>query len=170
MVASRLERDGDTLVARFGDHRITLPAEMVARRPALEGYIGRDVVLGIRPEDLEDAAVPGLRGADGMTADGLPTIPGHVKLTEALGSEVVAHFDVEAPPAVTEETRELAADVGDDIAFERLEQEMTTFVGRFSPRSDVKQDQYIRVAVDTRALHVFDPETALAIYRGGTDQ
>ncbi len=161
MVAARLEREGDGLTARFGDNRITLPAEMVARRPALEAYIGRDVVLGIRPEDLEDGAV---------APPGLPTIPGHVRLVEALGSEVVAHFDVAAPPAVTEETRELAADVGDDIAFERLEQETTTFVGRFSPRSDVKQDQHIRVAVDTRALHVFDPETALAIYRGGIDR
>jgi hypothetical protein len=54
------------------------------------------------------------------------------------------------------------------VAFERLEQEVTTFVGRFSPRSDVKQDQEIRVAVDTRSLHIFDPDTALAIYRGGS--
>jgi hypothetical protein len=53
------------------------------------------------------------------------------------------------------------------VAFERLEQDVTTFVGRFSPWSDVKEDQHIRVAVDTRSLHVFDPETALAIYRGG---
>ena len=161
MVAAGIERDGDGLRARFGDHQLELPAETVARRPALEAYVGREVVLGIRPEDLEDAAVED---------HGRPSIPGHVRLTEALGSEVVVHFDVAAHPAVTDETRELAADVGDDVAFERLEQEVTTFVGRFSPRSDVKQDQQIRVAVDTRSLHIFDPETALAIYEGGSEK
>lgn len=88
-------------------------------------------------------------------------------MTEALGSEIVAHFDVAARPAVTDDTRELAEDVGDHVALERLErleQDTTTFVGRFDPRSDVKPDQRVEVAVDTRSLHVFDPETALAIY------
>jgi len=132
---------------------------MLARRPAIAGYESRAVVLGIRPEDLEDAAVVG---------GGAATLDGDVRLTEALGSELVVHFDVDAEPAVTEETRELAADAGDAVALERLEQARTTFVGRFSPRSDVKQGQHIRVAVDTRSLHIFDPETALAIYRGGS--
>ena len=160
MVSAGVERDGESLIARFGEHQLALSPEMVARRPALEGYVGREVVLGIRPEDLEDADIAGV--------DGRATIGGHVRLTEALGSEVVVHFDVAARPAVTEETRELAADVGDEVALERLEQETTTFVGRFSPRSDVKQDEHIRVAVDTRSLHIFDPESALAIYRGGS--
>ncbi|HVF12946.1 MAG TPA: sn-glycerol-3-phosphate ABC transporter ATP-binding protein UgpC [Acidimicrobiales bacterium] len=164
MVTARLERhagegDEDQVVARFGDSRLVFPPEMVARRPAVEGYIDREVVLGIRPEDLEDAAI-----ADSHWS----TISGEVRLTEALGSEIVAHFDIAARPAVTEAARELAADVGDEVAFERLEQESTTFVGRFGPRSDVKAGERIEVAVDTRALHVFDPGTALAIYRGGT--
>jgi len=132
----------------------------MARRPAVEQYVDREVVLGIRPEDLEDAAITGA---------GTATIVGDVRLTEALGSEIVAHFDVAARPAVTDETRELAEDIGDEVAFERLEQDSTTFVGRFDPRSGVKPDQRIEVAVDTRSLHVFDPETALAIYRGGND-
>jgi len=159
MVTARLEREGESLIARFGEHRLTLPAELVGRRPALEGFTGREVVLGIRPEDLEDPSIAG---------EGWPTITGRVRLTEALGSEVVVHVDVAARPAVTEVTLELAADVGDDIALERLGQETTTFVGRFSPRSDVKQDQQVRVAVDTRSLHLFDPESASAIYRGGS--
>ena len=160
MVAAEIEREGDALVARFGEHRLTLPPELVGRRPAIAGYVGREVVLGIRPEDLEDPSIGG---------EGHPTITGRVRLTEALGSEVVVHVDVAARPAVTEATRELAADAGDDVALERLEQETTTFVGRFSPRSDVKQDQQVRVAVDTRSLHLFDPESARAIYRGGSE-
>jgi len=159
LVSARIEREGDSLLTRFGEQQLTLPPEMLARRPAIAGYEGRAVVLGIRPEDLEDAAVAG---------GGAATLAGEVRLTEALGSELVVHFDVDATPAVTEETRELAADAGDAVALERLEQETTTFVGRFSARSDVKQGQHIRVAVDTRSLHIFDPDTALAIYRGGS--
>ncbi len=159
LVSARIEREGDSLLTRFGEQQLALPPEMLARRPAIAGYEGRAVVLGIRPEDLEDAAVAG---------GGAATLDGDVRLTEALGSELVVHFDIDAEPAVTEETRELAADAGDAVALERLEQETTTFVGRFSPRSDVKQGQPIRVAVDTRSLHIFDPETALAIYRGGS--
>ncbi len=159
MVEATLERQNGSLAAALGNQRITQGDHVVSARPGLREYEGSTVILGIRPEDLEDAEVAG---------DGFATIPGHVRLTEALGSEVVVHFDVAAQPAVTEETRELAADMGDDVAFERLEQDITTFVGRFSPRSDVKQDQLIRVAVDTRSLHIFDPETALAIYRGGS--
>ncbi|MFP5317514.1 MAG: ABC transporter ATP-binding protein [Acidimicrobiia bacterium] len=154
MVSARLERDDGHIHAHFGDNRVVLPPETLARRAKVEEYVGRDVVLGIRPEDLEDAAI---------ARDGSATISGHVRLTEALGSEIVAHFDVQARPAVTEQTRELVADVGDDVAFERLENESTTFVGRFSPRSDVKPDQRVEVAVDTRSLHLFDPETALAL-------
>ncbi len=158
MVTATLESEDGQIVAHFGENRLALPPEMLARRTAVQGYVGRDVVLGIRPEDLEDAAI---------ARDGSSTIVGNVRLTEALGSEIVAHLDVQARPAVTEATRELAADVGDDVAFERLENESTTFVGRFNARSDVKPDQRVNVAVDTRSLHLFDTETALAIYRGG---
>jgi len=154
LISARLERDDGQVVAHFGGNRLELPPEVLAHRATAEDYLGRDVVLGIRPEDLEDAAIAG---------DGSSTIAGRVRLTEALGSEIVAHFDVQARPAVTEETRELVTDVGDDVAYERLEHESTTFVGRFSPRSGVKPDQPVEVAVDTRSLHLFDPETALAI-------
>ena len=164
LVLARLERVDGQVVARFGDNLLAFPPEMLARRPAVEGYVGRDVVLGIRPEDLEDAAVAS------NAANQTPAISGVVRLTEALGSEIVAHFDVAARPAVTDETRELVEDVGDEVAFERLSDGSTMFVGRFTPRSDVKVGQRISVAVDTRALHVFDPDTALAVYRGGNDR
>ncbi|MFN2557053.1 MAG: ABC transporter ATP-binding protein [Nitriliruptorales bacterium] len=161
LVSARLERVDGQVVAHFGGNQLTFPPEMVSRRPAIEHYLGREVVLGIRPEDLEDASLASNRSA---------TISGSVRLTEALGSEIVAHFDVAARPAVTDQTRELVENVGDEVALERLEQDSTTFVGRFGPRSDVKADQRIEVAVDTRALHVFDPDTALAIYRGGNER
>ena len=77
----------------------------------------------------------------------------------------MAHFTIDAPPALTEDVRELAQDVGDERAVEQHEDaQHTTMVGRFGARSQVKQGDTAEVCVDTRALHFFDPETGLGIY------
>jgi multiple sugar transport system ATP-binding protein len=144
---------------------IALDDETLAVHPALRDYDGREIVLGIRPEDLEDATlvrdVPDDR-----------RIHGTVELTEALGSEIMVHFSIEARHAMTEEVRELAQDVGDERAVQQLDEEdaqpTSTIVGRFGPRSRVRADEDIEVAVDTRTLHFFDPETGLGIYDGTT--
>ena len=99
---------------------------------------------------------------------------GTVRLREALGSEVMAHLVVDARPAVTDEVRELAEDAGDDRAARVDEQELreAVIVGRFGPRSHALEDEQVEIAVDTRSLHFFDPETGLGIYdqprEGGT--
>jgi multiple sugar transport system ATP-binding protein len=82
----------------------------------------------------------------------------------------MVHFAVDAPPAVTEDVKELALDSGD----ERVGQsdgdgpQKTTIVGRFGARSQVQLGDRVEVAVDTRALHFFNPETGLGIYDGST--
>jgi multiple sugar transport system ATP-binding protein len=139
--------------------RLSLHEETLARHPGLPAYAGKPVILGIRPEDLEDAALD--------TRDG-PRIKGQVELREALGSEVLVHFKAAARQAVTEHVLELAEDVGDDRAVQQLEEgdmpSQTTLVGRFGARSKVKEGDSIEVAVDPRSLHFFDPETGLGIY------
>jgi len=116
-------------------------------------------VLGIRPEDLEDAAIAG--------RDDGARLRGRVELREALGSEVLVHFTVPARQAVTEDMRELAEDVGDDRVVGQLaggeQPTSAVLVGRFSPRTRVVEGDTVDVAVDRRALHFFDPETGLAI-------
>jgi len=92
-----------------------------------------------------------------------------VLLREALGSEVMAHFTIPVRPARTEDVRELAADIGDDRAIEDLEEGESAeaeVVGRFNARTRIKPGDQIEVAVDTRGLHFFDPETGLGIYNG----
>ena len=92
---------------------------------------------------------------------------GVVVLREPLGSEIVAHFTVDAPPALTEDVRELARDVGQESAVRAAEAEgadETTMVGRFGPRSRIKNGDVVDVAVETGALHFFDLETGLGIY------
>ena len=96
---------------RRRDDASTLDDETVAARPGLRAYEGRAIVLGIRPEDLEDAA---LADRDAAAA------PRPSELREALGSEVLIHFSVAARQAVTDEVRELAEDVGDDRAIDQL--------------------------------------------------
>ena len=98
------------------------------------------------------------------------TIEGQVELTEALGSEIMAHFSIDAPPAITDEVRELQEDAGTNEggvgAPAQEEGSRTIMVGRFGARSKANKDQKVRVAVDTRALHFFDPATGLGIYDG----
>jgi len=160
MVEATLERRNGGLVASLGSQAITLDDETLSQRPGLKTYEGQDVVLGVRPEDLEDLSLaPG-------TPDG-HKLHGKVQLTEALGSEIMVHFAVDARHAVTEEVRELAEDTGDDRVPDRGDSE-ATLVGRFGARSRVRSGDAVEVAVDTRALHFFDPHTGLGIYDGGS--
>src|SRR5918993_416284 len=103
LVEARLERSDGTLAAVTGGQRIALGDETLSARPALKDYEGKDVILGIRPEDLEDAE---------LEPDRDQTLEGEVELTEALGSEIMAHFSIDAPPAITDEVRELQEAAG----------------------------------------------------------
>ena len=160
IVEATLERANGTMLASLGSQKIELGAETMSARPALRAYEGRKVVLGIRPEDLEDASLESDPPRN-------RTIRGNVTLREALGSEIMVHFTIDAPPAITEDVRELARDVGDERvedALEEGERGEATLVGRFGARTQVKERSEAEVVVDTRALHFFDLETGLGIY------
>jgi multiple sugar transport system ATP-binding protein len=162
MVEATLERANGGLSAGLGAQRIALGDETLSVRPALKAFEGRKVILGIRPEDLEDATLE-------SDAPGDRRLRGKVELREALGSEIMVHFTVDAPPALTEDVRELAQDAGDERAAQQEEGAgETTMVGRFGARSQVKQGDSADVVVDTRALHFFDPDTGLGIYEDET--
>jgi multiple sugar transport system ATP-binding protein len=159
LVEATLERQNGTLVAQLGGQRITL-GDAVPERPALQNWAGRQVVLGIRPENLNDAALAGDSPPDRR-------LRGEILLREALGSEIVLHFKVDAPPALTEDVRELAQDVGDERAVQEVAEggvTETTMVARVDPHSRVREGEVAEVSVDTNALHFFDPETGLGIY------
>jgi multiple sugar transport system ATP-binding protein len=155
MMEATLERANGSLSASIGSQTIALGEEAVSARPALKDYEGKRVILGIRPEDLEDAALASDTPDDRR-------IKGEVLLREALGSEILVHFGTDATPAETDETRELQKDAGTEEV-PSLD-EGVTMVGRFGSRSRIKQGEVAEVAVDTRALHFFDPETGLGIY------
>jgi multiple sugar transport system ATP-binding protein len=157
MLEGTLEGHDDDLSVHLGEHHVLeLDPSLVKSRPGVTGYVGRPVVVGIRPEDLEDAAVAG-------EAPPERTLRGTVELREALGSEIMVHLAVDAPPAVTDEVRELAADAGAQAPAGEPGR-TATMVGRFSARSRVKPGDAVEAVVDTRFLHFFDPETGLGIY------
>jgi multiple sugar transport system ATP-binding protein len=155
MIEATLEPSDGTLAAVVGSHRIVLGEETLSQRPALRSFQGKPTILGIRPEDLEDATLAPDTQSDRR-------LRGKVELREALGSEIMVHFTIDARPAITEEVRELARDVGEDADARRAD--AATVVGRFGARSRVREGDETEVAVDTRALHFFDPETGIGIY------
>jgi multiple sugar transport system ATP-binding protein len=163
MVEATIERQNGSVAARVGSQTLSLPDDVLRARPALEHYAGRRIVLGIRPEGLEDAALE-------PDTPAARRIQGVVVLREPLGSEIVAHFEVDAPPALTEDVRELARDVGQESTVQAVETQSTsktTMVGRFGPRSRIRNGDVIDVAVDLSTVHFFDLDTGLGIYGRG---
>ena len=138
---------GDSASLSLGSQTLALRAEALSARPSLRAYDGKRVVVGIRPEDLEDAAE-----APHVPEDQHLSVP--IKLIEALGSELMVHFSIDAA----------TVDSGDPDAVDTHPVEgQANAVGRFSPRSQVKSGDTISVAVATENLHFFDVETRLAI-------
>jgi len=155
MVEAVLARVGAGCFAEFAGLRLRVPDETLAARPALAGYVGKSIVLGIRPEDMEDPQFLPTQVADAQ----IPVVVAH---REAMGAEVYAHFTVDARPVLTEHTRDLAADTGGDLA-DHERAESTTFVARLHPRTSAARGRPITLQVDTRSLHFFDPATSHAI-------
>ena len=155
LVQASLEQSGDGLVAQVGDQTLAVPAELARDRPGLRGHAGRTVGLGIRPEHMHLAA-----NGDGAR------LRGAVRVTEALGSELLVHVEVPGQPVLTEEIREVAGDV-DAAALQRLETEAegrrTVLVARLTTQERPTIDAPIEIGVDARRLHFFDLETGLAI-------
>jgi multiple sugar transport system ATP-binding protein len=159
MLDATIESANGGLAAKIGDQTISLGPEALQNHPALQGYVGKQVILGIRPEDLEDAALE-----TGAPAE--RTLRGRLELKEALGSEIMAHFAIKGAHAETDETRELAKDAGAEGAEQPIgvNEGEAVIVGRFGARSRIKQGDELSAVVDTRALHFFDPQTGNGIY------
>jgi multiple sugar transport system ATP-binding protein len=162
MVEGDLTRADGSLALDFGGTTLQIPDEVLSSRPALKGFEGKPVVVGIRPEDMEDATLV-------SDAPANRRIRSHVILREALGADVLVHFGVRARPVITEDTKELAKDVGTEVleAVERgAESGEWIFLARLNPRTQAQKGQPIELVVDTGRLHFFDPETGRGIYDG----
>jgi multiple sugar transport system ATP-binding protein len=158
MVEGRIEVEDGAVFTTFGQQRIRVDDAVAERRPRVRAMDGQPVILGIRPEDLEDAALE-----SGAPED--RRMRATVDLTEAMGSEIYVHFEIDAPRVMTEDTRELLEDRGEgEEAIAEAAGEKTSFVARFSPMSRARMGEPVEVAVDTRRLHFFEPETGHSIF------
>jgi multiple sugar transport system ATP-binding protein len=153
LVEAELEQANGGLAVEFGGHRLTVDEQAVRNRSGLKDYVGRTVMLGIRPEDFEDASLEPDTPPDRrvqVTAD----------LTEPLGSEVLVYFGTEATKVVSSAA---AADAGEDaevqLGGDEEGEPSTHLVARVSPRTRIAVGKEIELAVDTSRLYFFDRET-----------
>ncbi len=153
LVRAELARSNGSVVAKFGESSLQVGEGVLAGRPALRRFEGKKVILGVRPEDIEDAAFAG--GApDGRR------LSATIDIREDMGSEVFAHFAV-AGEAVRGE--DVKAAVGTEAA-EVAAVKGNIWVARLDRDTNAQEQAKVELLVDTGRLHFFDPETGDAIY------
>jgi multiple sugar transport system ATP-binding protein len=137
----------------IGSQTLTVGDEVLSAHPRLRDYDGRKVAVGIRPEQMEDAAI------DTEVPD-TQRLRATVELVEALGSDLVVHALVDAPPVRTTQTAEAAESDIEELGH----RDQAAIVARFDPRSRVKIADDVTIAVDTSRVQFFDLDTGLAIW------
>jgi len=141
---AKLNNNAGEWSLEMGEIKIPLARGILEKKRSLAGYEGKNVVVGIRPEAMGDAAVTGSKEH--------PIFSAVTELTEALGSDLLVHFPMDAK----------AVDAGDPDALKDLD-ENPLMIARVDPRSQTKPGEKIEVSIDTERIHFFDDETRLAI-------
>jgi multiple sugar transport system ATP-binding protein len=157
LVHGELERVNGVVTVRLGAASLSLDDDTLSDRPALRRFERKTVVVGIRPEDLEDAELAG------DVSDGR-RLGAEVEIREDMGSEVYLHLAVDAPPVDPAELRQAAGDEVVEATERRARDRGTPFIARVGRATRAREGQRIQLAVDTRHLHFFDPETGAGIY------
>jgi multiple sugar transport system ATP-binding protein len=153
-VTARLVRDDGPAVS-FAGHRLEVPEGLLTARPGLDGYFGRELIVGIRPSDFEDA---------GLADPGWARMPVTAGVTEDLGSEIHVLFSIDAPPVQHSSITQAVAGDDDDAAIP-LTGGKSLWTARVAARSKVRPGQPVELAVDTSNLQFFDPESGQSIGR-----
>jgi multiple sugar transport system ATP-binding protein len=158
LVGADLVASNGRLEAKFGEHRLSIDDALLEARPALRGFEGKRVILGIRPEDLEDAAA----------TDGAPDerrISAVVDIREDMGSEVFVHFGVGAPPVRGKDVEAAVGTEAVEATAEQARKQGSLFVARLQRGTQARERDRIELLAATDRLHFFDPETGRGIYR-----
>ncbi len=153
LMKGRIERGDHGVTVKLGSQTLGVPDSVLSERPALERFVGSDVVVGLRPEDIEDAALAPDSPADRR----LHTT---TSLVEALGSEIIIHFPLDVEPF---EIMDQEFEGEDAVATATDETGNYIYVAKINPRSGARMHQPIELAVDTGRLHFFDPGSGLSI-------
>jgi multiple sugar transport system ATP-binding protein len=155
LATAKLVRDGGAALT-FADYKIPIPQQVLQERPGLDRYFDREVIVGIRPSDFEDAT---------FVQEDRPRIKADVTVSEELGSEVNVIFTVHAPPV----HHDVMVAKFDKAAKDEVEAEELVGAGeslwtaRVNPKTQARPGRTIDLAVDTSSLHYFDPDSGQAI-------
>jgi multiple sugar transport system ATP-binding protein len=152
-VPARLVVDADRAEVRFGRFRLTVDDASLDRRPELRARVGSEVIMGVRPEDLEDA---GLRAQEPGNC-----IEVEADLVEKLGSDILVHFRLDVPPIEATGAAGLAEAIEADTP--AVLDQRPELVARVNPRSVIAEGGTARLSVDVDRSHFFDPSTGSTI-------
>jgi multiple sugar transport system ATP-binding protein len=152
-----LERANGGFAVRLGETRLDVEERVASARPALARFEGRKVVVGIRPEDLEDAEVAG------DVPDGR-RLAAEVDIREDMGSELFVHFGVGARAVAGEDVKAALGQDALEATSESARRGGGLFVARVGRGSTAAEGSRIELVVDPSRLHFFDVETSEAIY------
>jgi multiple sugar transport system ATP-binding protein len=158
LVESQLEHADGGYAVRIGSSRVALGDDELRSAAGIDAYVGKDVVVGIRPDRLEDAAVVSDAPADRRIA-------GTSTLRETLGSDVLVHFAVDGGRPLSSAVRAIAQDAADPVEVKTVDRALS-FIGRFSPRSRVQMQEQVDVAVQPGAIQMFEPADGSSLLRG----
>jgi len=148
VTAKAVRDDGPAVV--FAGHRLPIPPAVVEARPGLERFFGRELILGVRPSDFEDAA---------LADPGWATMPVEARVTEELGSEIHVIFTIDAPIVQHASLSQAISDEDDDSAIALAGGE-SQWTARVAARSHVKPGQRLDLALDTSTCTSSIPKTA----------
>jgi multiple sugar transport system ATP-binding protein len=155
LAEAKLVRDqGPALV--FADYKVPLEYQSLRGRDGLDRYVDRDLIVGLRPSSLEDAA---------YAPEDWPRIKGEVAVTEELGSEVNVIFHVKALQ-VHHEIMIARFDKAakDEVEAEELAGEgQSLWTARVNPKTQARVGRTVDLAVDASGFHFFDKDTGLTI-------
>jgi multiple sugar transport system ATP-binding protein len=154
IVKAKVISGDDGMAVTFAGYRLPLPEEVVRASSGIEAYVGRDVILGIRPSDFEDAS---------LTDDSWPRMTVVTHVTEALGSDIHVIFAIDAPPVEHKDLADLVPEQEEEGSAIPLHAGKSLWTARVNARSPVRAGDRIELGVDTRNLHFFDPDSGLAI-------
>ena len=145
------------LAAKFGIKQLTIGERVLSSRPALKSFVGKRVIVGVRPEDLEDAELAG--GApDGGRLSAV------VDIREDMGSEVFIHFGVGGEAVESEDVKAAVGEEAVELSRGMAMDQGTSWVARLDRDTKAAEQGWVELLVDTDRLHFFDPESGDAIY------
>jgi multiple sugar transport system ATP-binding protein len=147
--------------AELSGGRVKLPIGEIELGDAVDGRRDGPVIAGLRPESFEDAAIvdSDLKGGRGLVFEA------EVDLVESLGSDLYAYFHVESEKVESEQLADLVGDSLEETGAASLREGEEQVIARLDPASEIRRREKAELWVDTKQIHLFDPDSGANLTR-----